>query len=513
MRIKIVILIILLVALSAILTNFYIVGNLEKDATSKLEENMVNSFEVYRIAHRANSEQRLDIVRAFSKEPTLISAMLLPSETEKEADVRHFKIFEEIQVLSQVHYPANDFFLIVDSDGHELARTHLATWKKNRFGENPLVRKALEGEDAEDIWHFDGRIVVANASPIYHHGKRLGAVVMGNRIDDELVDQESKITFGQFAYFSKDQILASTMSSKQQASLNQFVTDEAATIAGILISKNDYFEERITLGEEQYLAILSPLSTLSGEAIAGVMLLKSETDWLSEYDSARKFLLVFSLLMLLFGIGGGMIIIQKAYDSIEFILEGAHQIIMGDKDYEFDSDDDYLNQIGQTLNLMISILLGRYIPEEEGDFGESGSTYGRRILDGRRSDKAPQRLLIEEPDSEALKPPPPPIGTGDDTPPPLPQAQEQAGQEAQQPAPAEEKGLTKEQFTPIYHAFIKAKKDVGDDISQITETRLFNKLKRTERRLMDKHNCEAIDFQVKVDKKKVILKPTPIWNK
>ncbi len=484
MRIKLAILMIGLFVVFAGLTNWFIIGNLEKDAKSKLEQGLTHTFQVYRRAQRANTEERLDLVRSFAKEQEIIDAMMLPAETDEEAEERHFKLFEKLEVLSRLRYKA-DFILILDQEGNELARTKVASWKKNNFGEKPIIKEALKGTAGENIWTFEKRIAIVDAAPIMNQGEVIGTMAIGNVIGEALVKQERDMTIGDFAYFSRNRVLVSTLNSNHQAALNEFVSNNSSKIAKVLLSKGDYFQERIKLGMEDYLVILSPISSISNHGIAGVMILKSETKWLSKFGTSRQFLALISFLFIIIGSSIAILILQKAYAIIDFFLEGAHQITIGNKDYEFRSEDPTLNAMGQTMNLMIAILLGKYIPEDDDEEISRISFNSPRGA----AKPAPERLLIETMDEKESTP-----ATADSAPAPAPVADRDA------------------YFENLYNEFIAAKKQAGDDITQITKDRMIAKLKRTEEKLIEKHNCKGVVFTVKQEKGKVTLKPSPIWE-
>ncbi|RJO67489.1 MAG: hypothetical protein C4523_09130 [Myxococcales bacterium] len=483
MRLKLGLVVFGVILIFSLLTNFYIIGTLESDSVSKLEQNLVKSYQVYATARRATQEKRLDLVRKFAKEQDFLAAMQLPATTDKEQEERHFKLFEQMEVLSRVKYFA-DTFIVVDADGQELARTLVATWRKNRFSDRPAVKAALSGETAEDILLLDDKIAVVSAAPIVFNNAVIGAVLMANVIDEALARQENELAFGEFAFFSRDRVLASTMSSAKQMALDSYVRQNAPKIARVLLSKNDYFEERLVLGEERYIVILSPIDTGFNNELAGFMLLTSQDDWLSEYVGSRNFLFLVSLLLVLLGVSSAFYIIQKAYNAIDFILEGAHQIIVGNKEYQFSSEDPYLNQLGQTMNLMIAILLGKYIPEED---DENTLAAMRGSLDSGRAKGLQDKMLIQN----------------------LGEASTPEGERA----PGDETEDLDGYYDRIYEEFIREKRKAGEDISQITKARMIVKLKRAEETLKAKHGCASVRFSVKEENGKVTLKPTPIWKK
>lgn len=486
MRLKLGLLNFAVIMIFALLTNFYIIGNLEDDSVAKLEENLIHTFKAYSKAMRANLEERLDIVRAFASEKEIVANMKLLSDEPKKVEENRLKLFEKLEVISRLKY-FGDIFIVIDEQGVELARTLVANWKKTRFGDYQAVKDALSGKDTEDIWILDRKIMIVNLAPIRNDGKVVGALLMGNVIDEDLVKQEKTVTSGDFAYFSESRIIASSLSSGKQAALNRYIAANSAKVARVLTSKNDYFEDQVKLMDEDYIVILAPMTTLQDQGLAGFMLLRDQSHWLTAYDGSRNFLLLLSLLLIMLGISVSFIIIQKAYDAIDFMLEGAHQIIVGNKEYQFASDDEYINQLGQTFNLMIAILLGKYIPEDE---DEAMAASMRGSLDGGKGGISPDQMLIEDID-------------------------ENAKNSTTAPAAAEPTGIepgTPEYYNALFREFIQAKQKAGDDISQVTKERMINKLIRAEKKLLEKYNCKSVQFNVKVENGKVTLKPSPIWK-
>ena len=486
MRIKLAALVVGILLVFGGLINWFVIGNLEKDAKTKLEKSLISSFQVYKKAQRANQEERLDVVRKFAAEKNIIDAIMMETDTPEKMEERHFKIFEQVEIISRLRY-FGDTYIVTDAEGVELARTQVAQWRKNRFGDRKIVKDALAGESGEDVWLLDGKVTIVDASPIVSEGKVIGILVMCNFIDEDLVKQEKAIVFDDFAYFSRNALIASSLPTDKHTALNTFVQRNSSKIAQVLLSKNDYFEEKLKLVEDTYVVLLSPLAGGQGDqSLAGFMLISSETKWLKEFVSGRNFMLIISICLVLLGISVAFIIIQKAYDAIDFVLEGAHQIIIGNKDYEFTSDDDFLNQLGQTLNLMIAILLGKYIPEDE---EEADQMSLRGSLGTGKAGAGPvDRMLIETVEEQA------------------------DGEKKVDDTAVSEMADMDAYYDKLFGEFIAAKKAIGEDVSLITKGNMVAKLMRAEEKLIEKHGCKKVHFVIKVEKKKVTLKPTPIWD-
>ena len=163
--------------------------------------------------------------------------------------------------MSRLKY-YSDLFLALDVEGVEQARTQVAGQKSNRFGDYKAVKEALKGESVEDVWMLDGKIMIVDLEPIRHMGQIIGVLIMANQVGESVVKQEQSVVFGDFAYFSQSRVIASTLSSAKQSALSTYVMSNGSRIARVLLSKNEYFEDRVKLGGDTYLLVLSPVPSM-----------------------------------------------------------------------------------------------------------------------------------------------------------------------------------------------------------------------------------------------------------
>jgi len=483
MRVKFGLLILILMVGFALFVNFLIIEKLEDDSRTKLESSMIHEFQAYERGRMATVESRLRPAREFAREEKLLAALLLPADTDQAAEDRHFEVFTKLESISRLKYPANQV-IITDADGAELARTQTGKWYKERWADKyKLIRQVIDtGDEGEDIWMMKDRVSIASAVPVRFEDRLIGVLIVGNAIDEELARMEKSIGGSDYAFYSREHIIASTLTSVRQAYLNDYVSKNSEKIAKVLLSRGDYFKENVILGDEEYSVLLSPMPSMQDQTLAGFAMMRSVSHHLKPYSDMRTFLVVVTALFILLGIPLALLILQEAYRTIDFILEGAHQIIVGNKDYSFTSNDPNLVGIGQAMNLMIAILLGKYIPEDEDEINQmalkGGSAPGPRT-----------RVIAARAAAESL-----PI-------------ESMAEGEIKSTKVDEDR---ESYFQRLFTEFIAAKKKVGDDISLVTKDRLVQKLLRTEEKLCEKHGVKAVRFEVHVENNKVTLKPFPI---
>lgn len=477
MRLKLGLVIVAVFVAFGLLVNAYVIRPLEQDAALKLENSLLQSYAVYQKAQRASREERLDQVRAFAREADILAATRLPAAEPKAAEERHYTLFQKMEVVSSLRYRNAKLFIALDTAGNELARTGNGAWKTTRFGDNKAVREALQGRGVEDIWLLDGKVMIVDVAPVLANGSVIGAMIMGNTYNEDIIKQEKELVFGPFAYFSSTQVLASSLASDEQNELSGYILKNGDKIAGVLMDKSGTpFKERLVLNDKTYVAVFARVQTLSDQGHAGYILLANEDQWVAAYAPVRHFLLIAVILFTIFTIAMGLIVMQKAYNAIDFVLEGAHQIIMGNRDFEFSSRDNYMNQIGQTLNLAIAIMLGKYIPNDEEDAARMA---GKGSMGGstKRFTHAGDQLMIQTMHIEDHE-------------------------------PVAEEGKTHEQ---LYDEFCFAKKRLGEDTHEPTREQFIQKLKRAEEKLIEAHGCQSVRFEVRTESGKVSLKPIAVW--
>lgn len=478
MRLKLGLMIVLSFLAFGLLTSFYILRGLEDESRDQLKQSLRQSFAVYTKAQRASREERLDIVRAYSREPEILTAFLMPADTEEAAKERHFELFHKMEVLSNLRYSKNELFIVVDASGNELSRTRVAQWRNNRYNDKLIVREALQGRGGEDIWIMDGKTMVMDAVPLFNNGAVIGAMLMGNTFNEDFITQEKALVFGQFAVFSATQVLSSSLNSDKQVALSEYITKNGEKIASVLMAKdNTPVEESMVLGDETYIAEFSRIPTQSNQGHAGYILLANEDQWLKGHGPAHSVLALLTFLMIVVSFSLAMVIVQKGYDAVDFVLEGVHQIIMGNKDFEFQSKDKYLSQIGQSLNIAIAILLGKYIPDDEEDANRMAAKGG---FDAGVKNPA-ERLMIQTMDTEA--------------------------ETEMMESEAEEEETY---YDKLYADFVSAKRKNGEETKDLSRQMLVAKLNRAADKLAEKHNCQKVRFRVRVENGKVSFKPYPI---
>ncbi len=410
--------------------------------------------------------------------------------------LRHNYVFYHLQLIKDEKFGkdrALKAFIITDSKGKEMARTDDGLWyKQNDWSSHAIMKNCLAGAPQEDFW-ADSKLPVAGVNivdchPIIASGAIAGTVLMVRGFDDEYIKESRNNAITdknvEIAFWSKDGLIASTLSSGKHKSLADFLSSHKPQFTKILqetkITKLPQIKPE--LDGEAFLGLISPTVLPEGRKIVGMVYLYSWDQATSLINSLSMANTLFALLLIIIGIVLAMLIVQYAYQAIDFVLEGAQKIILGNTEYQFASDDPYLESLGQTLNVMLGVVSGKLIPEDEEE--------ALKVSAGGTLKAGPNMVLIENINEKSK--------------------QEQAAAAAA--SAAEELADKNEYYNKLFREFVKAKVECGEDVSSVSKERFIQKLEKTEQKLIQKHGCKAVKFEVKIKNKKVTLVPIPLWK-
>lgn len=355
-----------------------------------------------------------------------------------------------------------DIVLVSDDIGIGLANSINPKWSnKGDFADRyPVVGVTKEKGIMKDVIFFEDNqkyYFIISKSIVNSNGRYLGNVIVGDEIGDNLVRKEKPGANIETTYLKGDKLIYST--------------------------RADY-------DSPSFISASFPLKDYYGERDLKVVLSANIKEKLEFFEGVKSSIFLLGFIVLIFGIAIIQILIRDFYRPFEVIDSGIHEIISGnfDHEFEFNFKEDLPRTIGEALNLMKLVLLGKPFPEEEEEKGEEWA----------------KSLLIEE---ETIESP----------------ASEISIQEQPSPSetPAYEKIPSKEilqesadvYYRRVYNEYIEAKESVGEDVEKISYLKFVEKLVKNEAKLKKKFNCRAVRFFVKIKEGNVVLAPIPIYEK
>jgi serine/threonine-protein kinase len=185
---------------------------------------------------------------------------------------------------------AADFMLVTDPAGTLVARTDRPGAPAEDLSADPLVRRALEGDESATLWRQGDQLFTAVAVPMTTGGELVGALVAGYALNEAVASQLRKLTHGDVAFVLEDpgqppRVLVSSLGARE-ASL-------APALAGADAEGGGPFE--LDLGGERHVAVRVPLEAAGGRVVGSALALRSLAAETTAFREFRRSLLVVSL--------------------------------------------------------------------------------------------------------------------------------------------------------------------------------------------------------------------------
>ena len=95
---------------------------------------------------------------------------------------------------------AADFMMATDPAGKLIARTDRPSDTGDDLSADPIVRRALEGEDSASLWLQGDQLFTAVAVPMQTGPELVGVLVAGYRLNEAVASQIHKLTHSDIAF-------------------------------------------------------------------------------------------------------------------------------------------------------------------------------------------------------------------------------------------------------------------------------------------------------------------------
>ena len=522
LRSKITILILLMVAGVWLFGQLWVLGSVTATTEQRVESALNGAVEVYAQNQPSREVVAIQSLKApagegpvviglSAEEPELISplnkrmgkdeglakgAPAAPDETKVQpGSVRHQYLFLALQDIKEENNKISGL-IVTDVKGMEWARTEDGSWHQDvNWSDRELVKECLAGHPGEDIWEDDRLPVqginIINCHPVTYRGDIIGSLVMIRPITEAYITRARDISVSDhkvdIALWGDKGLIASTLPPAHHKAFMDYFNQNRLEFGGILmnVAKGGALKKETlasvgvknaSLDSTAYRYINTPFFLPEGRKVVGMTFLYSWDRVHSYVDTLTFSWLIFCLLVLVLGLIMAMVLPTSAYKTVDFIMEGANKIILGNKDYKFESKDPYLDSIGQTLNVMSGMLSGNLMPEDEDEslaMSEQGGS-------GPMKESAPM-MSVANPEQ--------PRSVGKET-------------------SAQMYAVNKDSYyETLFKEFVKAKAELGEDVSAVSKDRFIQKLENTETKLIEKYNCSAVRFEVQTKNNKVSLAP------
>jgi serine/threonine-protein kinase len=187
---------------------------------------------------------------------------------------------------------AADFMLVTNPAGVLVARTDRPGATGDDLASDPLVRRALEGEESATLWRQSDRLYTAVAVPMTTGGELVGALVAGYALNEAVAGQLRRLTKGDVAFLLEDsgeppRVLVSSLGPRESGL--------AATVSADDITAKGDRPFELALGGEPHVAIRMPLETAGKQVVGSVLALRSLAAETAAFRQFRRSLLLVAL--------------------------------------------------------------------------------------------------------------------------------------------------------------------------------------------------------------------------
>jgi len=351
-----------------------------------------------------------------------------------------------------------DFAMVLDERGIGRAHTRNARWSGDPglSDKYPVIFAARTDptRSYRDILYFDDaqKFFLVTVTPIRDDQGVLGFVLLGSSLA-EFVKEEAQVLNADLTVLNADKVLVSTASDEDSTELagqGRVVTKDA----------QQAFET------DRLLAASLPFPGTYSPTPLRAVFSREKAEITSFTAGSMLWLVLTAVVILLAGVFGLGLLLSQFLKPLEEIDAGIHRIISGDREYffPFEYKEPIAKSLGETLNLMVAVLLGKPLPEEEDDtaFFQEALKFSEHALARGATPIDPQAVFAMNPD---------------------------------------------EYYKSLYIDFVSAQQAAGNDMSKLTRMKFLEKVAQNETQLRLRTGKANVRFVVQVVENEVRLHP------
>jgi len=193
---------------------------------------------------------------------------------------------------------AADFMMATDPAGKLIARTDRPSDTGDDLSKDPIVKKALDGDDAAALWLQGDQLFTAVAVPMQTGPELVGVMVAGYRLSEAVASQMHKITHSDMAFLVRP---AGQPEKLAVSSLGPLEPALAASLSMPAMAQSDAPFE-LDLAGERYIGVRTPLTSATGETIGAALALRSLSAETVPFRRFRNVLVAVSLGVMVLGL-------------------------------------------------------------------------------------------------------------------------------------------------------------------------------------------------------------------
>ena len=222
---------------------------------------------------------------------------------------------------------AADFMMATDPSGKLIARTDRPSDTGDDLSADPIVKRALEGEDSASLWLQKDQLFTAVAVPMQTGPELVGVLVAGYRLSEAVASQIHKLTHSDIAFLVRP---AGAPEKLAVSSLGPGEPALAQALALPSMAQSDVPIE-IDLGSERYIGIRIPLKNALDQDVGAALALRSLSAETVSFRRFRNSLIVVSLGVMALGLVAAWVAasritgpVRKLVGLVERIRDGSY---------------------------------------------------------------------------------------------------------------------------------------------------------------------------------------------
>ena len=283
---------------------------------------------------------------------------------------------------AQVHVP--DLMYLTDASGEGVANlTDYGWWGRDISKQFPIV-KAVGGlgKPARDLWLVNDQMVEVTVCPLTGtDGLFLGSVITGWILSDGDAEELKALTGMDVVFFRKDKVHAGTVSTHERQQIQEVILrDKKVNEAGRLDPGQVF-----PVGDTHHVAAAGLFRGYQSNALAGYVLLADLDGALSGITKRLPLVAVAGFLLIVLVVGGVLFFLNEFTRPLNAIDAGIHEVINGNVEYWFQAEerkDSLAGAMAHSLNIMMCVLQGKAIPEDDENMASAGGWEGEITSDG-----------------------------------------------------------------------------------------------------------------------------------
>jgi serine/threonine-protein kinase len=288
-----------------------------------------------------------------------------------------------------------DFAILIDPNGKVVARTDQPQSSRQDLSKRALVASALssDSKEGEGIWQEGYDLYYAVTVPVVKDFTPFGYLVTGFQITNQAegMREVREISGADVAFISKGpegpRIVATTLPQAMAHSLATILGSGTQGMGAALRSGQAVPQTEITLEDEPWLALESPLRDAAGKPVGATVALASLKQELAVYRQIQNVLLIAGLAAVLLAPFLSFAFARRALQPVRQLLTAAEAARQGNYDQKIDSEGrDEVGRLARAFQELLGDL------REKRDMEEYVTELSRNLPEPQQA-----RALLGEP--------------------------------------------------------------------------------------------------------------------